>query len=287
MRVAAPAGDDAEFDGRHRQPRCDFRRQPLAALAGEPAIGRKRFQPVGDLRAFVRRRDHDQPVHGDPLLPAVLAGQQIAHDQRAQAVRHEGQGRDALQRLDDALQVVGMRGDAEPCARVIDVGGLVAVAAEPVLQQRKGAGRPSQPVHEHDDMAALSRGRMPPPDAVERVPALLVAAPGAADVVAVQQAAMAAVHVALDAPAAADEDVRPDLLSAERREGQVDELRERPRRLGIVRIGGLAALGAAPDPLQYARANRGAVRGTGDQDASKHGPPSSRPASEAPRDSWR
>ena len=125
---------------------------------------------------------------------------------------------DPVEMIDDVPQRFGNLADVLLRARILDVEDLIAaffleIPAERI--HRRAAAH--QPV-EHDHRLAVHLGQVSVPfDAVQRRFALLVRAPGIAEVAAVEQPAMAREHVALDAPLVKEQFVAPELLSPHRR----------------------------------------------------------------------
>ena len=127
---------------------------------------------------------------------------------------------DAVEVVDDVPQRLGVLGHVVLRAGILDVEDLVAPLVAEILAERlHRRPAPHQAVEHDDGLAAHRRQAAVALDAFQSGVALVVGAPGVAEVVLVQQAAVAGERVPLDPPLVEEEFVGPELLSPQRGHG--------------------------------------------------------------------
>ena len=140
-----------------------------------------------------------------------MANHHVAH-----AVADEVDLLDALKVVDNVAERSGMFGHVGLRARILDVEHAVApllvkIAAERV--HRRSA--PRQPVQDDDRAAFHGRQATLAFDSLQNLAALVIRARGVAEVLPIQQPAVAVEHVALDAPLMEEQLVGPKLLATQ------------------------------------------------------------------------
>src|SRR5690606_8820937 len=158
------------------------------------ADDRSKRQPIlhalRDDAAAVRRREHDEALGLESLLPRRSAREDLADEEPAETVRDEGDGIESIEGGEDLRDAIRVLAKRTASARIGDRLDVISRHLERFRQVREAVARAKQSVQDDDELAGLRTDRLGQTLPFERDPAGLEASPREAAVVRVEEPRM-------------------------------------------------------------------------------------------------